>query len=812
MADHRLPLRPRRGRRVRARASPRGLGAGGARAGRAWRRTTQLDRRASSTRPAAHTRQQRRRRRRRQPPRRPRCWRTRSTTRSATSARRSSTPSRSTRSRSIRRSRCATLVDGMDAGQVELLLILGGNPVYDAPADLELRRSARQGSARASTTASTTTRPPQLCHWHLPATHYLESWSDVRAYDGTVTIMQPLIAPLYDGKTAHELLAALLGAAATRPATTSCATYWQSAARRAPTSRRCWRKAVHDGVVPDTARRPSKPSWVERSRRLAQDALPPPPGGRPSALELVFRPDPTIYDGRFANNGWLQELPKPHDQADLGQRRADRPATAERLGLDNERRGRARRSTAARVQRAGVDHARPRGRRRHGAPRLRPARAPARSATASASTPTRCAPATRRGSAAGSSLAQDRRRTIALACTQDHHTHGRARPGARRHARASTARDPRLRATSTRTRAERVACIRRLQVRGLRLGHGHRPQRLHRLQRLRRRLPGGEQHPGGRQGPGVARPRDALDPHRPLLRGRPRQSRDRTTSRCSACTARTRRARSSARWTRPCTAPRASTTWSTTAASARATARTTARTRCGASTSSLYHDPTSDALKLLRNPDVTVRSRGVMEKCTYCVQRINHARIAAEARGPRRSATARSSPPASRPARPRRSSSATSTTREPRSPQLKAEPRNYALLGELEHAAAHHLPGGAAQSEPGAARGGDGVEDRMRSRLATASTRAAADHRPGAHRSARSPTRSAPIVLTRHDAARLVRRLRASRFALVHDAARSRSPTCSSAASASGASTSRSAGASPSSTSSGGSASATPAR
>ena len=220
------------------------------------------------------------------------------------------------------------LVDDMAAGRVDTLLILGGNPVYTAPVDLAFAQSLAQVPLRLHLSLYHD-ETSALCHWHVPATHELETWSDTRAYDGTVSIVQPLIAPLYDGRSAHEVLAAFNGEPEKSSYDLVRAT-WQE--RHADEDfERAWRRALHDGVVAGTA---LSPTGVE----LRQGAIPPAaPAATQGSLELVFRPDPTLYDGRFANNGWLQELPKPLTSLTWDNAALVSPGTAERFGLANER-------------------------------------------------------------------------------------------------------------------------------------------------------------------------------------------------------------------------------------------------------------------------------------------------------------------------------------------------------------------------------------------------------------------------------------------------------------------------------------------
>jgi molybdopterin-containing oxidoreductase family iron-sulfur binding subunit len=225
------------------------------------------------------------------------------------------------------------LVEAMDAGQVQLLVMADTNPVYAAPADLRFAERLAKVGTRIHY-GLYVDETAELSHWHVPATHYLESWSDVRAYDGTVTVIQPLIAPLYEGRTPHELLSALLGA----PEKTSydlLRDYWKTQLA-ADDFEAQWRKAVHDGVVAGSALPALRPNWVSKPGDWDADVLPPPAAREADALEIAFRPDPTVFDGRFANNAWLQEVPKALSRLTWDNTAQVAPATAERLGIGNE--------------------------------------------------------------------------------------------------------------------------------------------------------------------------------------------------------------------------------------------------------------------------------------------------------------------------------------------------------------------------------------------------------------------------------------------------------------------------------------------
>ena len=219
------------------------------------------------------------------------------------------------------------LTDDIRSGKVDLLLILGGNPAHDAPAELEFASALKSNAVPMKIYLGThRNETAMLCQWHVPETHYLEAWSDGRAYDGTVSIVQPLIEPLYGGKSAHEIITILAG----KPGMSGhdlVQTYWQSQHTGADFDE-FWRRSLHDGFVAGTAYTPKN---VTLSK--ATD-LPPAQQVSGNSIELNFRRDPSIYDGRFANNGWLQELPKPLTKLTWDNPVMISPAMADRMKLN----------------------------------------------------------------------------------------------------------------------------------------------------------------------------------------------------------------------------------------------------------------------------------------------------------------------------------------------------------------------------------------------------------------------------------------------------------------------------------------------
>ncbi|GAC1666271.1 MAG: TAT-variant-translocated molybdopterin oxidoreductase [Candidatus Acidiferrum sp.] len=216
----------------------------------------------------------------------------------------------------------------MAAGQVDTLVIIGGNPVYDAPHDFDFTSKLKKvrNSVRVSSHFDETA---EYCLWHIPESHYLEAWGDARAFDGTISVVQPLIAPLYATHSAYEVLAAL----GDKPGVTAYDAVRETlkGAHSQGDFEKFWRKCLHDGVVSGSAYAP-----VNVSARFNGASLPPVQARPADELEFIFRPDPSVHDGRFANNGWLQELPKPLTKLTWDNAALVSPKTAEALGLTHK--------------------------------------------------------------------------------------------------------------------------------------------------------------------------------------------------------------------------------------------------------------------------------------------------------------------------------------------------------------------------------------------------------------------------------------------------------------------------------------------
>jgi molybdopterin-containing oxidoreductase family iron-sulfur binding subunit len=218
------------------------------------------------------------------------------------------------------------LTDDIRAGTVDLLLILGGNPAYDAPAELDFASTLKSNAVNLKVFLGThRNETAELCQWHVPEAHYLESWSDARAYDGTASIIQPLIEPLYGGKTAHEIIAILAGQSGVS-GHDLIQSYWQKQHSGADFDA-YWRKSLHDGWIDGT-------TYAPKNVALKTSNSPSSPSAPSGAIEINFRRDPSIYDGRFSNNGWLQELPKPLTKLTWDNPIMIGPAMAERMKLN----------------------------------------------------------------------------------------------------------------------------------------------------------------------------------------------------------------------------------------------------------------------------------------------------------------------------------------------------------------------------------------------------------------------------------------------------------------------------------------------
>ena len=226
-----------------------------------------------------------------------------------------------------------TLADAIRAGSVTTLLILGGNPVYNAPGDLSFGDAVRkvETTIHLSPYRNETSRQ---CMWHLPQAHFLESWGDVRSYDGTYSVIQPMIAPLFGGRCCLEVLAMILQTATPkqpvgRPEELVRRTFRKIAGEEEA----AWQRTVRDGLLADSHWPVESVSAPHAAEHPAALPVSEPQEGQ---LEVVFCRDASVYDGRFGNNSWLQELPDPITRLTWGNAALVSPADAWRLGIENE--------------------------------------------------------------------------------------------------------------------------------------------------------------------------------------------------------------------------------------------------------------------------------------------------------------------------------------------------------------------------------------------------------------------------------------------------------------------------------------------
>lgn len=195
----------------------------------------------------------------------------------------------------------AELAKAANAGQIQNLFVIGGDPVARAPAALGLQAAFAKAarSFRLSLFHDTTSKS---CSWQLPMSHGLESWTDARAFDGSVSLAQPLITPLYKTRTWHEL-AQYLETGETKTSHDILQSHWERQIKSDFDAR--WKEILTAGVVPNTSFKKLKPEPPTPRKQLPSSAV------NTDEVDIIFRPDPKIYDGSFAQNAWLRELPDP---------------------------------------------------------------------------------------------------------------------------------------------------------------------------------------------------------------------------------------------------------------------------------------------------------------------------------------------------------------------------------------------------------------------------------------------------------------------------------------------------------------------
>ena len=238
------------------------------------------------------------------------------------------------------------LVKDVKLNQVETLLILDGNPVYNAPGDFNFG-SVLKNISDTLHLSSHINETGELCKWKVPQSHFLEAWGDCQTVAGVAAITQPLIDPLYDSITDVELLANLLGSQADAnadPTAADLSAYsqvrltWKNDAQSDAEFDSQWQTWLRDGIITtDDAKAaaitPELKDFEAINVAVKAQREAPNSGDSEQSFEVLFRPDPTVWDGRYANNGWLQELPKPLTRLTWDNAALCSPSDFESLGL-----------------------------------------------------------------------------------------------------------------------------------------------------------------------------------------------------------------------------------------------------------------------------------------------------------------------------------------------------------------------------------------------------------------------------------------------------------------------------------------------
>ena len=216
-------------------------------------------------------------------------------------------------------------IEKMKSGAFSTLVMLNTNPVYNAPSDIKFA-SALKKVENTIHVGLYNDETAKVSSWHIPTTHYLENWSDARSVDGTASVVQPLIAPLFDGKSAVEILS-LVVLGEFKPGYEIVRETWKDLV--SDSFETSWRKVLHDGVLAGSQSKTVSPSANLKNINSPAEA-------KSDGYEVLFTVSPSVYDGRFANNGWMQELPNAVTRISWDNVAQVSKKTADKLGLKSE--------------------------------------------------------------------------------------------------------------------------------------------------------------------------------------------------------------------------------------------------------------------------------------------------------------------------------------------------------------------------------------------------------------------------------------------------------------------------------------------